>query len=98
MSRSLKIGVSNETMLGRAAISKADTAPEHGRQIGQIAASLGTTGMPQSVANRVQSRAGGNDEGRSWLLVARNRGQSRHVLQQNSTALQVENAVFPPLL
>src|SRR3954451_2237579 len=32
------------------------------------------------------------------LFVARDCGQSRHVLQQNSTALQVENAVFTPLL
>src|SRR3954466_1237594 len=38
------------------------------------------------------------DEGLSRVFVSCERGQSRDVLQQNSTALQVENAVFTPLL
>jgi hypothetical protein len=99
MSQSLKIGVSNEMMLGRPAITKAATDLENGRQARHIRASSRKVRNPekrdQTGENRRWTAA---KEGRIGLFVARDRGQSRHVLQQNSTALQIENALFTPLL
>src|SRR5450755_789155 len=98
MSQSLKIGVPNAMMLGQRPqtwlrrIWKTAARPE------ASAAGLARGGAPRRAIEKAKAAGEGRKRRPNPLFVARDRGQSRHVLQQNSSPLQVENAVFPPLL